>query len=1468
MANGYIGKISAVVTANTSDLSRKLAGSVKDVTAFATQLDSSFKRSSASAERSFERIFTPLQRLQRQLKSAISLNVRTDKQVGQIQQIQQALREVVAPISEIAKGFDRVSDTIAGEFTPALNRAQKDAKVLERAINSFGAVSEASFARVRDRADETARAFGRIREAASAASSLATGQELRFANPALAAENARATALQSRASALTPDQITGGGIAGLIAQQRQSSEEAARLQARLENIRATRQGDATEAERTLASQVAAYGRVNTALEEQIVLLQNVGASTQLRSTTDPVGRSIQQRSADILRARDAEQASAAAAAETEAAQQRVVEAARTRLAIASQLLQVDERETQLIARQGESVNISDRVQGRAAIRRAVEEEAAFRQRAADEAEREAAAVERLSQSQNRLLAQEIERTSGASARRNAAAFDDATAGVLNRQAPDAGVFERQARTLNTELERTARLRQEFLALPQDVQQSLEGERAALNNIGTAARDGAASLGVLAEANDRMAASIASANEQLSEQARLSRANAQLAIDPDQPPPPPPRTDLGNQLQQAGADRIRGIIGPQLDDGIAQSQRSIDALAARVGNVRTQLETLPDSVRTRFVPEIERATRQLIRLQNAPAATADQIEQAAQRVQRLEQSARRAAAALDFRASFGGAGLRGIEEGLNQQALGGYTAQLQILQRTLAGTSQAARGPAVVAFNNLRNAIADAMERGTLETEETRRALQLLTRDATTAVAAARGINPGRLGQQLRRAGDIARGAGANFGLAVQQAIFAVDDFFSVSGDLGQRIRGAGNNISQLGFILGGTFGLAAGVAVSVTAQLVAGLIRFYNEGRTAADVTKVLNDSLEKQISLAKELKDALRGAFEGVIEGGFSRQTRELREFRKELDEIREKQREQREEAAINANPTVVAARQEVNAAQRQVEESQSPQQFILARQRLDRARAQEQAARQAALVQPDFEAGEAVRRSLRAEESARTDFESGVLIRGEEVARRRQRAEAALARADQQRIAGDEAGAINTQREEIRARIQELSDPSISGQVEAQQAVVELQSILDRLELGLVAAIDGVVVASLENSFAAGLNVARVQERAVASDAFGAQAAIDQANAARDAAARQLEEARRVPDVDQRQAAVAEASAGLAEADRKAEEVANQFNSVISSVETFASVLDRVSNDLANTVAQEARSAADQARRDANAADARNKRGDPGAVRDANFAEDRRARLFSDARTAEERAFEIQQESARTREAFERDAIAGNLGADAQALIRQRDEAQAVLDDRESTDAQLAEATRQRDEANFRLDQQFEDSGAGRRLRRRADEADRRAQEAAQLDADILRGRELAETPAARAGRELADNLRGLESFFEDRVDNGRLAQADADAQLAAARRQQIDQAFRSQAPAIAGLADSVANALLQGPSRAALNATDVSTVEGARELNRLIRGDDAARDQNLEELRRQSGQLQELIQAVRDNGGDIAD
>lgn len=60
---------------------------------------------------------------------------------------------------------------------------------------------------------------------------------------------------------------------------------------------------------------------------------------------------------------------------------------------------------------------------------------------------------------------------------------------------------------------------------------------------------------------------------------------------------------------------------------------------------------------------------------------------------------------------------------------------------------------------------------------------------------------------------------------------------------------------------------------------------------------------------------------------------------------------------------------------------------------------------------------------------------------------------------------------------------------------------------------------------------------------------------------------------------------------------------------------------------------------------------------------------------------------------------------------------------------------------------------------------------------------------------------------------------------------------------------------LAENRANAALQGPSRAALTASDITSTEGQRELNRLLRGDDPARDVNLEEARKQNTKLDQV-------------
>jgi len=71
--------------------------------------------------------------------------------------------------------------------------------------------------------------------------------------------------------------------------------------------------------------------------------------------------------------------------------------------------------------------------------------------------------------------------------------------------------------------------------------------------------------------------------------------------------------------------------------------------------------------------------------------------------------------------------------------------------------------------------------------------------------------------------------------------------------------------------------------------------------------------------------------------------------------------------------------------------------------------------------------------------------------------------------------------------------------------------------------------------------------------------------------------------------------------------------------------------------------------------------------------------------------------------------------------------------------------------------------------------------------------------------------------------------------------------------------------GFREERMNAILQGPSRAALNVADTNTMEGQRELNRLLRGDDPNRDVNLVELQKQSELLQGVIDAIKEKAGN---
>lgn len=154
----------------------------------------------------------------------------------------------------------------------------------------------------------------------------------------------------------------------------------------------------------------------------------------------------------------------------------------------------------------------------------------------------------------------------------------------------------------------------------------------------------------------------------------------------------------------------------------------------------------------------------------------------------------------------------------------------------------------------------------------------------------------------------------------------------------------------------------------------------------------------------------------------------------------------------------------------------------------------------------------------------------------------------------------------------------------------------------------------------------------------------------------------------------------------------------------------------------------------------------------------------------------------------------------------------------------------------------------------GIGSTVRLLGDALTRRAEEAAAAD----RGRVLGMSPAEKAKEEIRSSVNDLRAEAA-RIDD------DAKKRFVGQGAQNLMEQF---APAMMGFREERLNAILQGPSRAALNAADINTSEGSRELNRLLRGEDPAKEVNLEELRKQSGLLKEIVDAIRADTGEVVD
>ncbi len=212
--------------------------------------------------------------------------------------------------------------------------------------------------------------------------------------------------------------------------------------------------------------------------------------------------------------------------------------------------------------------------------------------------------------------------------------------------------------------------------------------------------------------------------------------------------------------------------------------------------------------------------------------------------------------------------------------------------------------------------------------------------------------------------------------------------------------------------------------------------------------------------------------------------------------------------------------------------------------------------------------------------------------------------------------------------------------------------------------------------------------------------------------------------------------------------------------------------------------------------------------------------------------------------------------EAAKNNTTVDPAEAQRLNEREAKLLAERERRLFSLTEAERRQQDA---INQEI---SARRRLVNFMDEVERRRSP----QGDPVRGLDLLDSPGQRAARELrqanADIASAVEQSIALAIREGRFGDIPGIQQRGReAQDRAREDALRQQAPGLFALADSVQNAILQGPSRAALVGTDVSTSEGQRELYRLMRGDDPSKDENLVELRKQSDALSKLVAAAEE-------
>ena len=282
----------------------------------------------------------------------------------------------------------------------------------------------------------------------------------------------------------------------------------------------------------------------------------------------------------------------------------------------------------------------------------------------------------------------------------------------------------------------------------------------------------------------------------------------------------------------------------------------------------------------------------------------------------------------------------------------YAEQLQKIETAMSHVGAAARGPTATAINSLRAALMAATVAGTIGTDKVRESIQGLTTDIEKAIVA-----EGKLTAKQARAvmggatqtGDVGRGLSGKLSLGLNQAAYIVDDFMSATGGAEQKLRAISNNITQLGFVVGSTTGLFVALGSVIALQGYLALTKWINGGKAAEDQTKALNDSLEKQKTLTDSLAQSFEALADSIAQSSMSAESFAGKQLDKQLDAIKKQQRDLREEELYRLSPGVNAARASQNLADKNIKAATTEAEMLAAQGDMSRAKAAEETAKSA---------------------------------------------------------------------------------------------------------------------------------------------------------------------------------------------------------------------------------------------------------------------------------------------------------------------------------------------------------------------------------------------------------------------------------------------------------------------------------------------------------------------------------------